>query len=168
MVCSFDCAIEYGVQQKLKQEANLKRVERKKTREAIERIKPKSKWLQEAQIEFNRYIRLRDSELPCISCGRFHKGQYHAGHLRSIGSSPHLRFNESNVHKQCSACNNHLSGNALNYRTNLISKIGLEAVEDLLADQTPKHYTIDDIKRIKAVYKAKCKELERKMDVAQR
>ena len=90
--------------------------ERKELREAKQRIKTRAEWLKEAQSEVNRYVRLRDKDLPCISCGRFHNGQYHAGHYRTVGSAPELRFELSNIHKQCAPCNNHLSGNIVNYR----------------------------------------------------
>lgn len=73
---------------------------------------------------FNQFIRLRDKDLPCISCGRYHQEQWHAGHYRSVGACPELRFDEMNVHKQCSVCNNYKSGNLTEYRLNLIRKIG--------------------------------------------
>ena len=44
------------------------------------------------------------------------------GPLSQRGAMPSLRFNTHNVHKQCSACNNHLSGNMIEYRINLIAK----------------------------------------------
>ncbi|WP_258530002.1 recombination protein NinG [Pseudomonas aeruginosa] len=63
--------------------------------------------------------------------GAFHDGQYHAGHYRSVGSHPELRFDEDNVHKQCAPCNNHKSGDVVNYRINLVAKIGAAAVARL-------------------------------------
>ncbi|HDL2201950.1 TPA: recombination protein NinG, partial [Mannheimia haemolytica] len=111
---------------------------------------------------FNKFIRLRDKDLPCISCGRHHQGQWHAGHYKTVGGNPELRFNEDNVHRQCSVCNNHLHGNIVNYRVNLIEKIGLERVEFLeRKDHPPLKLTIEQIKDLIKVYKAKCKELER-------
>jgi hypothetical protein len=133
--------------------------ERQALREAKERIKPRSKWLKEAQVEFNRFIRLRDKHLPCISCGRFHTGQWHAGHYRSVGACPELRFIELNCHRQCQPCNTHLSGNLLEYRTNLIEKIGMDNVEWLAGKHEAKHYSIDELKQLIAHYKGKCKEL---------
>lgn len=149
------CSIEYTRQQKAKREA-------KDLREAKLRVKTKSEWLKEAQVEFNKYIRLRDADQPCISCGRFHTGQYHAGHYRSVGGSPELRFNEHNVHKQCSACNNYLSGNIVNYRIELIRRIGLDKVNFLEGNHEPLHLTIPEIQAIKAKYKALCNELLKK------
>lgn len=158
--CSYDCSVAYAmasIEKKNKREAS---ESRKETKVKLEKLKTRQEHLKDAQRFFNQYIRCRDEALPCISCGRYHTGQYHAGHLRSVGSSPHLRFEELNVHKQCAPCNNHLSGNALNFRTNLISKIGLEKVEWLLANNEPKHYTIDEIKAIKVKYKQLTKELK--------
>ena len=114
----------------------------------------------EAQPFFNKYIRLRDQGQPCISCQRHHQGQYHAGHYRSVGGSPELRYNESNCHLQCSVCNNHLSGNAIDYRINLINKIGIKAVELLEGPNDPAKYTREDIQGIKAKYRLMTKQLE--------
>lgn len=158
--CGFACAEEVAKRKRLKDEAKQKQVERKNLKEAKLKIKPRSKWLAEAQAVFNKYIRLRDKDEPCISCGRFHQGQYHAGHYRSVGSSPELRYNELNCHKQCSVCNNYLSSNAVNYRIGLVRKIGIANVEALEGKHDPLKITIDEIKVIKEKYKLKCKELE--------
>ena len=151
-VCSPNCAYTHAKAVRVK-------TERKETREAKVRLKSKSEWLKEAQTVFNQYIRLRDKDLPCISCQRFHTGQYHAGHYLTTGAHPELRFDEINVHKQCSACNNYLSGNIVEYRINLINKIGIDAVTYLESKHQPKHYTIEDIKTLKAIYKEKVKTL---------
>ncbi|HDL5482293.1 TPA: recombination protein NinG, partial [Mannheimia haemolytica] len=128
----------------------------------LEKLKSRSAWLKDLQNIFNKFIRLRDKDLPCISCGRHHQGQWHAGHYKTVGGNPELRFNEDNVHRQCSVCNNHLHGNIVNYRVNLIEKIGLERVEFLeRKDHPPLKLTIEQIKDLIKVYKAKCKELER-------
>jgi len=159
-VCSIDCAIKHAEKKKIALEKKRIAIHKRDCRIALDAIKPKSKWLKEAQIEFNRYIRLRDANKPCISCQRHHKGQYHAGHYRTVGSAPHLRFDERNCYKQCSVCNNHLSGNIINYRISLVQLFGIDYVNQLENDNEAKHYTVDDIKEIKAYYKAKCKELE--------
>ena len=125
-----------------------------------EKLKSRSDWLKEAQTAFNAFIRERDKDQSCISCGRHHTGQYHAGHLFSVGARPELRFNEDNVHKQCSACNNYLSGNVILYRQALIAKIGLERVEALSSHHPTCHYTIDDLKALCQAYKSKFKALK--------
>lgn len=78
---------------------------------------------------FNAYIRERDKNLGCISCGSFNEIQ--AGHFYSVGHFSWLRFSEDNVAGQCVRCNYHLHGNQLNYRMGLIKRIGKERVEKL-------------------------------------
>lgn len=75
-------------------------LERQETRTARKRIKSRGDNLREAQAAFNAWIRRRDADLPCISCGRHHQGQYHAGHYRTVGANPELRFESLNVWKQ--------------------------------------------------------------------
>ena len=152
-VCSPNCAWDHARTVRVK-------AERKETKELKVKLKTKAEWLKEAQAIFNQYIRLRDKDAPCISCQRFHTGQYHAGHYKTTGSHPELRFNEFNVHKQCAPCNNHLSGNIINYRLNLVKKIGLDEVEWLESNHTANKYTIDDIKALKVLYKQKIKALD--------
>ena len=77
---------------------------------------------------FHKFIRTRDKDLPCISCGRYTKLQ--AGHFYSASNSS-VRFNEDNVNGQCIQCNHFLSGNLLPYRQNLIKKIGQERVDKI-------------------------------------
>jgi hypothetical protein len=157
----YECQVTYATAHALKSHEKRVKADRKETREKKQALKTRSQWMKEAQVEFNRYVRLRDADLPCISCGRFHTGQYHAGHYLTVGSRPELRFCELNVHKQCSACNNYLSGNIVAYRMALVKRIGLDQVDWLEGKHEPKHYTIDDLKAIKAKYKTLCRELER-------
>jgi len=156
--CSIKCAIIFAGNKTAKAAATLARKEKKA---AIEKLKTRQDWLKEAQKAFNEYIRLRDAELPCVSCGRFHQGQYHAGHYRTTKAAPELRFSELNTHKQCSVCNNHLSGNITEYRINLVKKIGVEYVEWLEGPHKPQRLMIEDIKEIIVHYKAKNSELKK-------
>ena len=148
-----------------KQKQAAKKVERDELAKRKEAVKSRGEWQAEAQKEVNAYVRLRDAAQPCISCGRHHTGQYHAGHYRSVGSAPHLRFDvDRNIHKQCQPCNTHLHGNLVLYRKELIKKIGLIAAEELESDQSPKRYSIDDLKDIKTTYAAKARELKKRLD----
>ena len=164
-VCSMKCAIAYSkrkAEEKRKKQEKSDRLEAsRRMRDRKEKLKSRSDWLKDLQRVFNEFIRLRDVDLPCISCGRYHNGQYHAGHYRSVGACPELRFNEDNVHKQCSACNSHLSGNILEYRLGLIEKIGLERVEFLeRKDHPPLKLSVEEIKELIKVYRAKVRELK--------
>lgn len=152
VVCSVPCMWQYKGQQDAKKDRRL-------TREAKAKLKTRADWMKEAQAAFNKWVRLRDANEPCISCQRHHTGQYHAGHYRSTKAAPELRFEPLNIHKQCSACNTHLSGNIVEYRRHLIAKIGLEKVEWIEGKHEPRHYSVEDLKAIKKLYQAKIKEL---------
>jgi len=157
-VCSPACAAVQGKRDSQKQE-------RKETRERKQALKTRSDWMKEAQVAFNAFVRLRDQLAghACISSGRpldWSGNAVDAGHFRSVGSAPHLRFHEDNCHAQSKHDNQYKSGNAVDYRIGLIARIGLERVEALEADNTPRHYTIEDLKQIKATYRAKLKALK--------
>jgi hypothetical protein len=160
-VCfNFDCMLAYANKSAEKAALAREKKAKRETKEKLAKIKTRQEHLKDAQRFFNIYIRVRDEALPCISCGRFHNGQYHAGHYRTVGSSPSLRFEVSNCHKQCAPCNNHLSGNIVNYRLALIKKIGLEKLEWLEGPHEAKHYSIEEIQAIKVKYKQMTKELK--------
>ena len=169
IACSYPCAKAFvdAKNQKLKEKtAKLaQKVERQITKQRKEALKTRNEWIKEAQVSFNAYIRERDKDKPCICCGKpltldAVGGGFDAGHYRSTGSSPHLRFHEDNCHGQRKYCNNWRSGNAVDYRLGLINRIGLERVEKLEADNEPRKYTIDELKQIKQKYKDKLKELK--------
>lgn len=89
-----------------------------------------------AQTVFNAWIRLRDADKGCISCGG---SVDHAGHYLSAGHYGHLRFNEMNVNGQCLRCNNFLHGNLINYRQGLVKKYGEQKVLLLEAVKNGSH-----------------------------
>lgn len=155
--CSVKCAIEYAKKDTEKKAKATARLDRKITKE---RLKTRQDWIREAQTVCNAYIRLRDADLPCISCGRHHQGQYHAGHYRTTKAAPELRFHEFNLAKQCQPCNNHLSGNITEYRINLVKKIGIKNVEWLEGPHQPQKYTINDLQEIIIYYREQIKYLK--------
>jgi len=161
-VCSPACGLATKDVNADKARKALADVGRKELRAAKERVKRKSDHMHDCQQAFNEWVRLRDAALPCVSCGRHHEGQYHAGHYRTVGSNPALRFEPLNIHKQCAPCNNHKSGDIVNYRIELVKRIGAELVEWLEGPLEPKRYTIEDLKAITAEYRAKTRELKRK------
>lgn len=158
-VCGPRCAVAIAIATRKKSEAKKAKQERAEIRQQKERLKTRSDYMREAQVAFNAYIRERDHDLPCISCGRHHKGQFHAGHYRTVGGSPELRFEPLNCHKQCAPCNNHKSGDIVNYRIELVNRIGAEWVEWLEGPHNPQHYTIEDLQELKRLCRAKTREL---------
>ena len=158
--CSPECALIQAKATRAKAEMVADIAYRKVIKIKLEAIKPKAKWAAEAQTAVNAYRREVFKGEPCISCGKHHTGQYHAGHFISRGSQPALRYEESNIWLQCQPCNVALSGNLLNYRKALIARIGIEKVEWLEGPHEPKKYTIPELQAIKAHYTAKLKELK--------
>lgn len=161
--CGITCAIALGkanqqkAAEKRQQEANAK--ERAEHRAAKERIKSLADHKKDTQQAFNAWVRERDHDEPCISCGRHHNGQYHAGHYRTVGGNPELRFEPMNCHKQCAPCNNHQSGNVIEYRKGLVQKIGEDQVNWLEGKHEAKHYTVDELKALTRHYRAELRAL---------
>ncbi|ECQ9522572.1 recombination protein NinG [Salmonella enterica] len=130
-------------------------------------LKPRSYWIKQAQQAVNAFIRERDRDLPCISCGTFVSAQFDAGHYRTTAAAPQLRFDERNIAKQCIVCNQHKSGNLVPYRAELILRIGIEQVEAIESDHKRHRWTIEECKAIKAEYQQKLKDLRnRRMEAA--
>lgn len=122
--------------------------------------------IKEAQREFNSFIRARDVGRPCICCGLPLGGDavgggFDCGHWRSVGSAPHLRFDERNAHGQRKQCNRYGAGRAVEYRKGLIERLGIEVVEALEADNRIHKWTREELISIRDTYKAKRKELEK-------
>jgi hypothetical protein len=160
--CDFDHAAKYALN---KAQANREREYKKQTKVLKQKIKSRSEWLAELQALFNKYVRLRDQYDGCISCDKplTWKGQWHASHYHPRGRSSFLRFNLWNVHKSCSVCNSHLSGNLANYRPRLIEKIGQDKFDYLEVHQNDlKAWDIDYIKRAIKVCKRGIKRLEKR------
>lgn len=166
LVCSIPCARAAGPTLKAKKRAAEKR---KTIREAKQRLKTRSDHMRDAQRAFNAYIRERDEGRPCISCGRNDGevraqavgGTWDCGHYRSVGASPELRFEPLNAHRQCKRCNRDMSGRVVDYRINLIERIGQEAVDWLEGPNEPCKYTIQDLIEIKLQFTKMKRELEK-------
>lgn len=161
-VCGAACGVAWA--KKLAERAKAKgaREERKAHRAAREKIKTRGEHLREAQAAFNAWVRARDADEPCISCRRpaSWQGQWDAGHFRSRGSEPALRFEPLNVWKQCLPCNRHLSGNLINYRINLINRIGVEKLNWLEGPHEVKKLTVPELQEMKAFYRAEIRRLK--------
>lgn len=160
-VCSPKCGLAIKDVNQEKARKALAQVERSEIKVRKEKLKSRADHLREAQTAFNEWVRLRDADRPCISCGRHHEGQYHAGHFRSVAANPALRYEPDNVWKQCAPCNTHLSGNLVNYRLSLLQMIGADRVDWLEGPHEPRKYTVEEINGIKAHYRALARELKR-------
>lgn len=165
-VCSPKCGLAIKDVNQAKARKSLAQVERREIKVRKEKLKSRGEHMREAQQAFNEYVRTRDQAAGhlCISSGKpldWSGNAVDAGHYRSVGSAPHLRFDERNCHAQSKQDNRFLSGNAVDYRIGLIARIGQEAVDALEADQSVRKYSVEQIKGIKTYYRAKTRELKR-------
>jgi 5-methylcytosine-specific restriction endonuclease McrA len=157
--CSVKCAVEWS------KTPGAKKVVIKAKKAETRQMKAKFNatdrgyWTKKLDVVFNKFIRLRDRGLGCVSCA-VTTGQMQCGHYKPKGSNGHLRWHEDNCHGQCATCNNHMSGNLGAYRERLIEKIGQDRVDWLEGPHEYKKYTIDEMKDLIDVYQKKVKQLE--------
>ena len=165
-VCSPKCALVDGPRHAPKARKALADIERAEIKVRREALKSRGDYAKEAQAVINRYVRLRDAHLGCISCDKpaTWGGQWHCSHFRSVGAAAHLRFNLWNMNKSCSQCNAHLSGNIMGYRPRLVEKIGAEKVAWLECNQDLVRHEILYLKRLKSVFTKKAKRLEKRYE----
>lgn len=166
IACDWPCAKALAERAREKREAAAKKIERKALKEAKERLKTRRDYLNEAQTAFNAFVRERDKSQPCICCGQplgFGDvgGAYDCGHYRSVGSAPHLRFDERNAHAQRKQCNRWGAGRAVDYRLGLIRRIGIKDVEDLEADDVARKWTVEELIGIRDTYRAKLRDIKK-------
>lgn len=152
-----ECRIKYADKHLNKKKLEVKKTNRKALKTFNNNDKKVLKEL--AQKIFNQFIRERDKDLPCISCGTTNPIQYHAGHFKPAGGFGYLKFDENNVHKQCSVCNNHRSGNLVPYRVALIEKIGIQEVERLELPNELKSWSVEEYQEIITTYRKKLKDM---------
>ena len=131
-----------------------------------DKLKSVSDWNKEAQAAINKYVKFRDHGKPCVSCGCElsinYGGTTDCGHYRSRGSASHLRFNLLNMASQCSRCNRYLSGNVVEYRKELINRIGVDRVEQLENDNEPRKFDIEYLKRLKRIFNKRARYYEKR------
>jgi hypothetical protein len=145
--CSVICAHKYNSEKEIK-----KRVAQMKRD-----LKTHKDYIQVLQRVFNTYIRKRDKNRPCISCGKPLTGKFDAGHFFPT-TKQSLRFDENNVHGQCVRCNQHLHGNITMYAYNLPKRIGYDAFEDLhVRCNDVLRLSIPELKELIITYKNKTK-----------
>lgn len=149
-----------------KQEKMRQKADRAETARRKEAIKPLSKWRDECQAIANKIARLRDFDDGCISCDKpaNWQGQWHGSHFRSVGAASAVRFNLWNIHKACSICNHHNSGNLAGYTPRLIAKIGQERVDWLNAQTKVTRYDVDYLKKYKRIMGKKLRRLEKRLE----
>lgn len=173
--CSMECALVQVKQDNQRKADKDAKALRKRDREAKKRLKSRSDHIKSAQKACNAYVRYRDRDEPCISCGKYdHEikdvfvgGKWDAGHYKTRGAYPELRFNELNIYRQCKSCNGG-SGKwgrksrtvSSEYEENLIARVGQKIVDWLNGHHETQNWSIEEINWIETYYKAKLKELK--------
>jgi len=103
-----------------------------------------------------KWVRKRDKDQPCISCGTVSSDLWDGGHYLKAEIYTGVIFNELNVHKQCRKCNRFLGGNEAQYRIALCLKYGESKVIELenWANQTRQYrWSSEELKKIIDIYK---------------
>lgn len=115
---------------------------------------------------FSKYTRLRDSAeydhklFKCCSCGQIKEYRLgDAGHFINRRWMA-LRWDERNVHMQCSSCNRFDEGNSAGYYQFMFKKYGEDVINILLAMKTSYRWTDGELDILIKDYKQKVKELE--------
>lgn len=167
-VCGITCSIELVKREKAKRDRKAGIEQRRQTLQWRKENMTRGDLLKKAQTEFNRFIRLRDHDKPCISCDKpdgpttgGKGGGADCSHYRSVGSAPELRFEELNAHKSCKKCNQYLSGNAVEYRKRLIARIGQDKLDWLEGPHPVRKYTRDELRDIAEHYRTAANQLQK-------
>jgi hypothetical protein len=100
---------------------------------------------------FQQFIRNRDKDKPCITCGK-PTDHPQAGHFVSRTRFA-TRYDERNAHLQCPGCNLYKKGNLILYTLKMIEVYGKTVVDELLkkAEANIK-YTVDELLEIEKKY----------------
>lgn len=180
-VCGYKCGLAIKDVNQAKAGKALAQVGRREIQVRKEALKSRADHLKDAEKAVRDYRRTYELSIGsgCISCGESQEsilaaqgwkvgGAFDAGHFMGKGARPELRLEPSNIWLQCKACN---SGSYMHarkgytvsqgFRTGLIARIGLDAVEALEADHEPRKHTVEELKAITAEYRAKTRELKK-------
>lgn len=105
---------------------------------------------------FSEYIRKRDEEKGCITCGVKKEWKYQQnGHYvsRSYNS---LRYDERNCNAQCVGCNVFKRGAMDSYALQLIRRYGANILSALARDKRKtKQWTVKELQTLIEAYKIK-------------
>lgn len=166
-ICGPVCATKYAKGLDKDREVKAK-AERAQTKAQKEKLKTRRVRIAEAQVAVNRYCRLRDlyAGRGCISCGSRPEAKFggamDAGHFRSVGSAPHLRFLTTQIRLQCVKCNRFLSGNVVEFRRALVSERGDVWVQWLESLHGVAKWSEEYLIRLKRLANKKTRRLEKR------
>lgn len=150
MYCSAACGAKLGMELMRKDRDDKDKAFRRQTRIMKEAAKTRTTLYGELQKQVNWFVRMRDFGEPCCTCGTTNDIKYDAGHYRSVGSCKDLRFELTNIHRQCSRnCNVMGSGMRKEYSEFIVAMYGQDHLDWLDGPHTPlkdRFPTHDDIR----------------------
>ncbi len=166
-LCSPACALEWVKSKPDRAEALRKRAAAKERREYKVDNETASEARAKAQKAFNAWVRARDAEMPCISCGRYDLsdpltgGAWDAGHYRTVAACPQLRFEPDNCHKQCKRCNQYFA-QSVEHKAGVMARIGLDRFEWIEGPHPLPHWTRDDYREIAERFRSLTREISKR------
>ena len=160
VACNYKCAIDYSKILKENKAASEWKIQKSVLKDNLKTL---GQYEADAKKSFQKWVRLRDKDENCISCGGNNKDLWDGGHFKKAEIYSGVIFNPDNCHKQCRKCNRFLGGNELMYRQGLINRYGLEYTEKIenLANETRQHkFTKQELIAKKLQYDILIKEMK--------
>ena len=161
--CNDSHAYEYSLKKRMKDKAKVERFVKKQRRADY-----LPDQIENTRILFNSFIRILDAGKPCKSCGKEKCGSvFHAGHFKSVGSHPELRFDPRNVYAQGRGCNLATENRRRNtqtvskeYEQRLRDEYGNHYVDWICGPHEPKQYTCAELKELRLLVSAETRRLK--------
>ncbi len=129
--CTHEHAVAYASEKSRKarerQYIKAKAAEKKKHAKRKKEVTTRREWFDKLQTLVNQYVmHVRDVGKPCCTCGTSRPGiKYDAGHCFTRAARSDIRFELTNIHRQCSVrCNQHGSGMRAEYKQFIADKYG--------------------------------------------
>ena len=137
--CSIEHWIDYKVASIPKAKVKKEKETKVRHKKRLKELRSRNEWYDLLQVEVNKYVRNRDTNEPCCTCGAANPEiKYDAGHCFTRAARPDLRFNLHNIHKQCSVrCNQHGSGMRQEYKEFIDRKYGVNHFDWLRSYHRP-------------------------------
>ena len=119
--------------------------------------------IQETQVIFNEYIRLRDKGKGCISCDS--PTFTDCGHLFKKSTRPAMRFNPMAAAGQCRECNSLPDGNYDAFCEGIFNRYGKDYLEQVIQEsnasrQTDHKWSKSELVELKKYYQSEIKKLK--------
>lgn len=166
--CSIDCQLKWLNTKTGKKTVNKTR--RKIHKEKLATVRGFSHWAKVTQTVVNKYVRLRDIDKPCISCGKYDhdlketpRGKWDAGHYKTVGARSQLRFNTKNINKQCVRCNGYQGGDISGQKTGIVKRFGQARLDWLDGHHESKDYSIEDLAKMRRVFNKKIRMVQKRL-----